>query len=764
MSNQITVPKRMIRTLFLTTMLIMLAGSGMIRAQVPDCLDVSPDSLHFFANMSDPYYGTNYADTQTIYVDACEENVHWDINPGESWIGVDYRSGMGTSSFKVWIVWSGLPDIFTPPPANDTIILNGNVIIEALEIPDSIHFVHISMEMYWEGDSLALVVEPSSLEFSAGVDEIIEGTVHVSESHGEEILFEYHSNANWLIVPQYFAPLYTPSDAIFNINTAGLTPGYYNTNLVFQAFGDEGGQPASVVYVPVYLTVADTNYYVETAPAIIEKSIPVGSADYDSIYVYDILGRNVPFHFSNLSDWLTVEPYAEPPYETPLSLSLLFGTENLDPGIYYDTVTIEPASEEMPFETRYVHISINVYDNPVINVSPESFYYELEQGEILNYELYWVFEEHGEHINFTNRNLNQSGWLLLPERSVWTTPDSIPFAISTAGIDPGSYTDSIMILPYDSPDMFDTVFIPLQLEVTLPSEPRVVAEPNHFELSVNEGESINDLSIYVYDMAGEELPYAAETFYCSTWVVVHPLVDQYLPATIGFDILSAFLAPGTYTDTILVFNPLDDGSFYFEVKVPVILHVNETGGETAIVHSIPDHFEFTSTPDGAMITDSFYVYEEHGRTVLFGAENMDHSQHWLYVSGSGEYIVFETPQQLMFFVHPSGLEPGYYSDTILIYDPEDTVFENVKVPVNLYIHDGELICGDVNGDGIVNLSDILYLISYLYILPPGPPPLPMAAGYITEDDQINLEDILHLIDFVYGVPKGAPPVCPGFPE
>lgn len=72
------------------------------------------------------------------------------------------------------------------------------------------------------------------------------------------------------------------------------------------------------------------------------------------------------------------------------------------------------------------------------------------------------------------------------------------------------------------------------------------------------------------------------------------------------------------------------------------------------------------------------------------------------------------------------------------------------------------IPGDANYDGIVNILDITYLISYLY--KGGPPPLCMYHGDANGDCLINILDITYLISYLY---KGGPPPicadnCPGW--
>jgi hypothetical protein len=67
------------------------------------------------------------------------------------------------------------------------------------------------------------------------------------------------------------------------------------------------------------------------------------------------------------------------------------------------------------------------------------------------------------------------------------------------------------------------------------------------------------------------------------------------------------------------------------------------------------------------------------------------------------------------------------------------------------------ICGDVNGDEVVNVTDVVYLINYLFLVPPGPPPQPLEAGDVNLDGVVNITDVVYLINFLFLVPPGPPP-------
>ena len=73
--------------------------------------------------------------------------------------------------------------------------------------------------------------------------------------------------------------------------------------------------------------------------------------------------------------------------------------------------------------------------------------------------------------------------------------------------------------------------------------------------------------------------------------------------------------------------------------------------------------------------------------------------------------------------------------------------------------------GNVDGDPneTVDISDLSYLISHLFLSPAGPPPPCLLEGNVDgdPDGEINVSDVTFLIEYMFGKPNGpAPPACP----
>ena len=66
-----------------------------------------------------------------------------------------------------------------------------------------------------------------------------------------------------------------------------------------------------------------------------------------------------------------------------------------------------------------------------------------------------------------------------------------------------------------------------------------------------------------------------------------------------------------------------------------------------------------------------------------------------------------------------------------------------------------MLRGDANGDGVIDIGDVVYLINYLY--KNGSAPVPLENGDANCDSSVDVGDVVYLINYLF---KGGPePSC-----
>jgi hypothetical protein len=68
------------------------------------------------------------------------------------------------------------------------------------------------------------------------------------------------------------------------------------------------------------------------------------------------------------------------------------------------------------------------------------------------------------------------------------------------------------------------------------------------------------------------------------------------------------------------------------------------------------------------------------------------------------------------------------------------------------------MCGDADGNQIVNISDAVYLITYIFS--GGPAPDPLEAGDADCNGIVNISDAVYLISYIFA---GGPAPCASCP-
>ena len=119
---------------------------------------------------------------------------------------------------------------------------------------------------------------------------------------------------------------------------------------------------------------------------------------------------------------------------------------------------------------------------------------------------------------------------------------------------------------------------------------------------------------------------------------------------------------------------------------------------------------------------------------------MSDNANWLSLSGnlSGD-LVYGESTDIDIIAQASDLTVGEYSGEITISSNSQSV---VTIPVSLLVLDNGLL-GDVNGDGILNVLDVVTLVNIIlnnddYIL----------AGDMNQDGALDVLDIVTLVNII----------------
>jgi hypothetical protein len=106
------------------------------------------------------------------------------------------------------------------------------------------------------------------------------------------------------------------------------------------------------------------------------------------------------------------------------------------------------------------------------------------------------------------------------------------------------------------------------------------------------------------------------------------------------------------------------------------------------------------------------------------------------------------------------------NDSVVGTAPDTVFLEKLTVTAQDYCNADTLsfmvltyLPGDANGDRAINVTDVVYLINYLFLVPPGPAPVPLEAGDANCDGVINVTDVVYLINYLFLIPPGPPPGC-----
>ncbi|PKK84736.1 MAG: hypothetical protein CVT49_00865 [candidate division Zixibacteria bacterium HGW-Zixibacteria-1] len=523
---------------------------------------------------------------------------------------------------------------------------------------------------------LAIDVTPRNYTLLEGGDK--PDSIYVQELFGRNIPFTLSGKTGWLLIPA--VGYNTPDYGKFSIATAGLASGQYFDTLTITA-NDAINSP---VTIPISLTVEEVIVpALEVMPTSFDFTLNEGAALTDSVHISETHGMTVQFEISNSSSWLTLPVFVTPP-STPATIEFGVNSAGLDPGIYHDTIVVEGPLPAKDIINIPVVLTVNEVIITQIAVEPTVFDFTLEYGEeVIAIDSVNVYEVNGQSITFWTNN--REGWLYLDTIPVspLITPKKFAIDINTAGLAPGTYFDTIWV--WGEGAVNSPQYIPVGL--TVHADYVLQADPAALDYTLEIGGYRYD-SLFISEMFDRNVEFT--TWHTENWLGVEPYFPSpyTTPRFLHITITDSNLAVGnTYYDTIRIVSAENDPPLFSSIEVPVSLTIV---APTPVVETFPSSFYFTLDPGDSLINQVLSVYETHGMNVPFMYETIFGSS-WLELLPSVITVIPQTPDSIFFNIRTEGLSVGYHSDTILIYNPMDSVtFETVKVPVIVNVQPSQL--------------------------------------------------------------------------
>jgi hypothetical protein len=159
------------------------------------------------------------------------------------------------------------------------------------------------------------------------------------------------------------------------------------------------------------------------------------------------------------------------------------------------------------------------------------------------------------------------------------------------------------------------------------------------------------------------------------------------------------------------------------------------------------------TPTGGGTTQAVFTPDDIAGYDLNSNLQMDDGTIWFGFSLEN-YELPEMTMVMYFTLVPPPTWTGHMS-TDLHYTAGNDVWGWSKTPyLNVHVEFGDVKCGDADGNGIVNISDAVFLISYIF--GGGSAPDPYTSGDADCNEIVNISDAVYLIAYIFG---GGPVPC-----
>lgn len=433
--------------------------------------------------------------------------------------------------------------------------------------------------------------------------------------------------------------------------------------------------------------------------------------------------------------WLSLSSYSG---TAPSNVTVTVDNTGLMPGVYLDSIRVsDPTATNNP---RYARVRFEVFSAfPVILPHPDSVFV-VGSETIDPYPRVLQIKNNGGGV-MTWHVTKKKPWLTFDRdtgSSVQGNPGQIILSFNRTLVDFGQQFDTVTIT---SPNAINS---PVKVPVTFWK----MEVPQSLNLSTGsltfsgiECGSVPGIPSQQFTVSpGVSQPTLNwKSSHSAPWLTMSP-TGAINGATVTVTVNVLGLTPGVYRDTIVVWS---DVAINPPQKVYVTFNVQPTPSTHFLKFTQDSLFYVYKFTQVGSAEQDVTVYNSVGGCIDFAAAP---SVPWLTpIPASGTTTASVTVR-----ADATTLSLGRHVGGV-VFTSNMASNSPVTLPVILWVY----TFGDANGDGMVNVTDVNYILAYIFAFGPAPVPVPWAAD-VNCDHIANITDCVWLIAFIF---EDGPPPC-----
>lgn len=552
------------------------------------------------------------------------------------------------------------------------------------------------------------------------------GQQFVVGSDNESLAFTLTEAASWFALSPTMGN--TPRAITVLPNTIGLSAGTYTDQIVVNS----PSAANSPQYVKIVLVVEEPPPVIEATPSEFFFNAVAGGANPDpkTLTIKNAGGQVLNWTVSHSSSWLSLTPSAG---VDSGDVSVSVDITGLAYETYYDTIVVsDPLANNDPIK---VPVTLSVgSDLPIIAVDSA---FNFVVVPVASREVGpWTIVIRNDGAGAMNYWLEENSTRLFElNPSSGSAPDSVEVSFKlTTGSAGDDFFDTLWVY---SNEAINSPF-PVVFQFHLTDDPALMTvSTDTLRLTLYECEmgarNFPPSWSFIVDNAGGDDPmefalsWESELFTVSTFSNIAPtnvtVQSKYLNLPIG-----------VYLDTIVVSaQKSTNRADTVIVKYSVIAGTEQPKiwvSNYSLV--VPAQENQGPVPDIGMS-----IRNEYGGCMpWYIVENVP----WLFPADTSGI----NPASLSFGVNPDGFLFGEYPDSIKLYAPTASNSPGtIRVRLKVWrFH------GDVDYNAVINISDLTYLISFLFRYGPQPQPIQL-VGDVNCDHLVNIADLTYFIEYLF---------------